>query len=80
MEPIKITAHLRNGFAAADEWSPSLDGILAYWKLYLADPEQFNITQGRSDLMEPVDGLPLEKITDGERRIASLCPMSSWDA
>lgn len=66
MEPIKITAHLRNGFAAADEWSPSLDGILAYWKLYLADPEQFNITQGRSDLMEPVDGLPLEKITDGE--------------
>lgn len=66
MTPLKITARLYNGFAAADEWSPNLDGILAYWQLRLADPDGFLTTQGRSDLMEPADGLPLEKITDGD--------------
>lgn len=65
MQPLKITARLYNGFAA-DDWSPTLDGILAYWQLRLADPDGFLTTQGRSDLMEPADGLPLEKIADGD--------------
>lgn len=66
MTPMKITAELYNGFAASDDWSPNLDGILAYWKLRLADPDGFLTAQGRSDLMGPVDGLPLEKIGTGE--------------
>ena len=66
MQPLKVTAHLYNGFAAADDWSPALDGILGYWQLYLADPEYFALTQGRNDLVRPPDGLPLEKIEDGE--------------
>ena len=66
MHPLKITARLYNGFAAADDWSPTLDGILAYWKLRLADPDGFLTTQGRSDLMDPADGLPLVKVDDGD--------------
>jgi CRISPR type IV-associated protein Csf3 len=66
MRPLKVTAQLYNGFAASDDWSPALDGILAYWKLRLADPDHFLTTQGRSDLMTPVDGLPLERIEDGD--------------
>lgn len=65
MKPLNITAHLYNGFVASDAWSPTLDGILAYWQLRLADSDGFLTHQGRSDLMEPVDGLPLEKISDG---------------
>lgn len=66
LKALKITAHLYNGFAASDNWSPALDGILAYWKLYLADPDYFLLTQGRSDLMTPVERLPLERIEDGD--------------
>lgn len=65
MRPLKVTAHLANGFAAADEWSPMLDGMLAYWQLRRADPDGFLTRQGRSDLMEPVEGLPLEKVANG---------------
>lgn len=62
MKPLKITAELYNGFAASDDWSPTLDGILAYWQLRLADPDEFLARQGRDDLMTPIDDLPLEKI------------------
>jgi len=66
VKPLKITAELYSGFVASDDWSPALDGILAYWQLCLADPDGFLTHQGRSDLMEPVDGLPLEKISDSD--------------
>lgn len=62
MRTLKITAELYNGFVASDDWSPNLDGILAYWQLRRADPDGFLTRQGRSDLMEPVDDLPLYKI------------------
>lgn len=41
-EPIRITAHLAQGYSAADRWSPAIDGILAYWKAReLFGPEEF---------------------------------------
>lgn len=33
MIPLLVVAELANGYSAADPWSPSLDGILAYWAL-----------------------------------------------
>jgi hypothetical protein len=33
MEPLLVTAELANGFCASDPWSPSLEGVLAYWVL-----------------------------------------------
>jgi len=66
LKPLKITAELYNGFVASDDWSPNLDGILAYWYLRQSDPDNFLTAQGRSDLMTPVDGLPLEKIGLGD--------------
>lgn len=30
-EPLVVTAYLATAYSAADPWSPSLDGILAYW-------------------------------------------------
>jgi len=65
MRPLKVVASLYNGFAAADDWAPALDGILAYWMLYLRDPDEFAVLQARSDLMTPIEGLPLERISDG---------------
>jgi CRISPR type IV-associated protein Csf3 len=33
MEAMVVIARLAQGYSAADPWSPSLDGILAYWRL-----------------------------------------------
>lgn len=33
MEPLIVTAYLASGLAATDPWSPTLDGILAYWQV-----------------------------------------------
>ncbi len=63
MKPILITAHLYSGFATSDQWSPAIDGILAYWHIqqrYGAD--NFNIQQGLNHAMQTVNDLPLEKI------------------
>jgi CRISPR type IV-associated protein Csf3 len=61
MTPIAITAHLHSGFASSDPWSPSIDGILAYHHLReRMHPDEFAVRSGRTDLMEPVDDLPLE--------------------
>src|SRR5690606_41719173 len=32
-EPLTVTAHLATAYSSVDSWSPSLDGILAYWWL-----------------------------------------------
>lgn len=66
MRPLKVTANLCNGFVAMDNWSPMLDGILAYWKLRREDPDGFLTRQARSDLMVPVEGLPLKRIEQGD--------------
>lgn len=59
-EPVIVTAHLANGFAHNDPWSPSIDGVLGYWALRekLGD-EQFACQQIDSSAMRPVEGLPL---------------------
>lgn len=31
--PFSVTAHLPAGYSASDPWSPSLEGLLAYWML-----------------------------------------------
>lgn len=67
MTPIKITAHLYNGFSSGDEWSPSIDSILAYWQFYeQLGSEGFVASQSRDDRMVPASDLPLEKIIDGD--------------
>lgn len=33
VEPVIVTAHMMTAYSAADPWSPSLDGILAWWAL-----------------------------------------------
>lgn len=66
LEPIEITAHLRTGFAAADPWSPAIDGILAYFAMRARlGPEAFAINQGHDYQMGPVTGLPLEVVEHG---------------
>jgi CRISPR type IV-associated protein Csf3 len=60
MIPLRVTAYLANGFASNDPWSPSLDGILAFW--YLREnlgAEAFSATSVDSSQMAPVTGLPL---------------------
>lgn len=67
MMPLRITAHLHSGFAAADRWSPALDGILAYWHLReVLGPEEFAITSADNAAMRPVEGLPLEVVHHGQ--------------
>jgi len=34
--------------------------------LYLRDPDEFAVLKSRSDLMTPTEGLPLERISDGD--------------
>lgn len=61
MEPLIVTAHLRNGFSAAEPWSPALDGILGYWLLReKLGPDEFFVQAARPDLREPLPRLPLE--------------------
>jgi hypothetical protein len=67
MTPIAITAHLYNGFVSADHWSPSIDGILGYWHMRARlGADEFNLTQGHSYQMTPVDGLPLLVVRSDE--------------
>lgn len=63
MTPLKITCALRNGFAANDPWSPSIDGILGYFlRREQLGEERFAVTSIDSSSMTPVDDLPLAKI------------------
>ena len=61
MQHLLITAHLRNGLITGDQWSPSLDNILAYWHLkkILSDAE---FAAGCANIEEllTVDDLPIE--------------------
>lgn len=57
MQPLLITAYLAVGYGG-NPWSPSLDGILAYFTMAeRVGYDAMAITDDRS--MEPVEGLPL---------------------
>ena len=67
MTPLHVTAHLYSGFANTDPWSPSLDGILAYWYLKeRTDPDLFAIGATTDAMLIPVEGLPLEVVRHGD--------------
>jgi len=66
MEPLRVSVRLQSGYVAADPWSPSLDGILAYWVMreQLGD-EAFAISSaGGGEMITP--DLPLAREDDGE--------------
>jgi len=66
MEPLLVTARLRNGFAASDPWSPALDAILAYWALRERMGEaEFTASAADAATLRPVEGLPLERVEHG---------------
>ena len=62
MQSLKVTAHLMTGFATKFDWSPSIDGILA-WVVQRErlGVEEFTATHHRPDLQASVKGLPLRK-------------------
>lgn len=63
MTPIAITARLVNGYVSADQWSPAIDGILGYWLMReRLGADEFSLTQGCDYQMQPVEGLPLQRI------------------
>jgi len=67
VEPLIVTARLRNGFAASDSWSPALDAILGYWLLRERLGEAaFTAGAAYSAALGPVEGLPLERIDHGD--------------
>jgi CRISPR type IV-associated protein Csf3 len=33
MKALRVTAHLTQGYSAADAWSPAIEGILAFWAM-----------------------------------------------
>lgn len=67
MEPLRVVARLANGFATNDVWSPSLDGILAYWLLreQLGEEEFALGCSGQRPRVEPA-GMPLAEEVDAE--------------
>lgn len=64
MDALRIVAHLRNGYAAEDPWSPAIDGILAYWMLREQIGDEMDLTP--RDQMRPVEGLPLSTSAAGD--------------
>jgi len=67
VSPLKITAHLYNGFVSRFPWSPSIDGILAWVERRAAlGEEAFTAQQQDMSAQTPNENLPLEKIHDGE--------------
>lgn len=62
MQTLNVKAHLSSGFISSDPWSPALDGIIAYQHMReKLGPEQFAMSQHRTDMMSVVDDLPLAK-------------------
>lgn len=67
MKTLKITAHLANGYASTDPWSPSLENIIAYWHLRntLSDAE-FAAGCGGVGEFAVIDDLPIGIERHGE--------------
>lgn len=60
MKALKITAVLYSGFASSFEWSPSIDGIIAYeFMIEKLGIDAFNETHGVISKQSPVEGLPI---------------------
>ncbi|WP_299314216.1 hypothetical protein [uncultured Halomonas sp.] len=60
MQPLIVTAKLMTGFASKFDWSPSIDGILAWVaQRERLGVEEFIATHHRVDVQAPVEGLPL---------------------
>ena len=57
--PLQVTAHLAAGYAASDDWSPALDGILAYWIMRERSGDDFAVQCSDPANMVPIEGLPL---------------------
>lgn len=68
MQPLLVTAHLRHGYLENDPWSPSLDGILAYWLLREQLPEEAFVegAAGYGPLIEADLSAVLAREEDGE--------------
>ena len=66
VEPLIITAHMGNAYSAADPWSPSIDGILAYWALREQHGEEW-LALGMAGHREIVEAeLPLARDEHGD--------------
>lgn len=66
MTPLRIVAHTPTGIARSDPWSPSLEGVLAYWwmKAHL-DEEAFALGAAGYGAVLDAD-LPLGREHDGD--------------
>ncbi len=79
MQPIRVTAELIDGFLSKFEWSPSLDGILAYADLReKMGADEFLLTKNMVHIQSPHDSLPLQKeIIEGDWWYQSSRPIYS---
>ncbi|MGD9893451.1 MAG: hypothetical protein AB7R89_16115 [Dehalococcoidia bacterium] len=67
MIPLRVTATLRGGYAAADPWSPDLAAILAYWSLFeRMGGDDFALGQTGAVPLVVCDDLPLGREADGD--------------
>ena len=65
MIPLKITAHLYNGFVSRFPWAPSIDGILAWSERRAAlGVDVFTMQQQDMTTQTPNENLPLQRIED----------------
>lgn len=75
MKPLIVTARLAQGLVAADRWSPTLDGILAWAHMRrILPPEEF-VGGAALEHGTAVEGLPLERCEhEGEWWYAASSP------
>jgi CRISPR type IV-associated protein Csf3 len=62
--PMRVTAHLVNGYVAADDWTPALDGILAWAMLRRDCPEVLDVGVIDGPPIEPE--LPVKRLGMGD--------------
>jgi len=60
VQPLRIRAHLRNGYAAKDPWSPAIDGILAAVAMRRKLGDEYISSAAQPSKLQPIEGLPLE--------------------
>ncbi|CAH2606086.1 conserved protein of unknown function (plasmid) [Rhodovastum atsumiense] len=60
--PLTVTAYTPAGYASADAWSPSIDGMLAW----AAMRERLGPDFGTNLDLAPVEGLPLQVVMHGD--------------
>lgn len=66
LTPLLVTAHTPAGYASNDHWSPSLDGIIAFWQLReQLGEEEFALGMTGQRPLTPPDDLPLARESFG---------------